>query len=129
MRHICKIQTALGVLAAMALDARTAVVTTAGIYVTDGADPEPQEIEAFDGPTQVHTSAVSSDGSVLVTPTGSSLGTLDPARIARLDSSFRHVDGERPTKEVPLHSAFYETRGAQTRAVVHLHSTHSVASA
>ena len=38
----------------------------------------------------------------------------------------RHIGGDQPTKEIPLHSAFYETR-AQTGAVVHLHSTHSVA--
>jgi len=34
--------------------------------------------------------------------------------------------GDKPTKEMPLHSAFYQTR-AGTGAVVHLHSTHSVA--
>ncbi|QKV19099.1 3-oxo-tetronate 4-phosphate decarboxylase [Oricola thermophila] len=72
-------------------------------------------------------SARLSDGSILVTPTGSSLGRLDPARIAKLDSSFRHVGGDRPTKEVPLHAAFYETGTSETGAVVHLHSTHSVA--
>ena len=32
-----------------------------------------------------------------------------------------------PTKELPLHKAFYETRGMKSGAVVHLHSTHSVA--
>ncbi|WP_457939777.1 3-oxo-tetronate 4-phosphate decarboxylase [Mesorhizobium sp. 10J20-29] len=67
-----------------------------------------------------------SDGSVLMTPTGSSLGRLDPARLSKLDAGFRHLDGDRPTKEIPLHSAFYESRG-NTGAVVHLHSTHSVA--
>ena len=36
------------------------------------------------------------------------------------------VSGDAPTKEVPLHSALYQTRNA-ARAVVHLHSTHSVA--
>ena len=34
--------------------------------------------------------------------------------------------GDAPTKEMPLHSAFYDTR-QQTGAVVHLHATHSVA--
>jgi 3-dehydro-4-phosphotetronate decarboxylase len=67
-----------------------------------------------------------SDGSVLMTPTGSSLGRLDPARLSKLDAGLRHIGGDRPTKEIPLHSAFYETRG-NTGAVVHLHSTHSVA--
>ncbi|WP_424928000.1 aldolase [Amaricoccus tamworthensis] len=71
-------------------------------------------------------SARLSDGSVLVTPTGQAMGFLDPARLSLLDQDFRHVSGDAPTKETPLHSAFYETREG-TGAVVHLHSTHSVA--
>ena len=43
-----------------------------------------------------------------------------------LDASGRPVSGDAPTKEVPLHTALYQTRSA-ARAVVHLHSTHSVA--
>ena len=66
------------------------------------------------------------DGGYLVTPTNASLGFLDPARLSRLDSEGRLVSGDAPTKEVPLHSALYQTRQA-ARAVVHLHSTHSVA--
>ena len=66
------------------------------------------------------------DGGWLVTPTNASLGFLDPARISRLDPQGRLLAGDAPTKEVPLHSALYQTRGA-ARAVVHLHSTHSVA--
>lgn len=67
-----------------------------------------------------------SDGTFLVTPTGSSMGFLDPAQISHLDAAMRHIGGDAPTKEVPLHAAFYDTR-AGTGAVVHLHSTHSVA--
>jgi ribulose-5-phosphate 4-epimerase/fuculose-1-phosphate aldolase len=67
------------------------------------------------------------DGRLLVTPTGSSFGALDPARLSLFDGEGRFVDGDKPTKEMPLHSAFYETRGARTGAVVHLHSSHSVA--
>lgn len=67
------------------------------------------------------------DGRLLVTPTGSSFGALDPARLSLFDAGGRFVDGDKPTKEMPLHSAFYETRGARTGAVVHLHSSHSVA--
>src|SRR5579864_2132003 len=63
------------------------------------------------------------DGGWLVTPTNASLGFLDPARLARLDGSGRLLSGDAPTKEVPLHTALYETR-AGSRAVVHLHSTH-----
>jgi ribulose-5-phosphate 4-epimerase/fuculose-1-phosphate aldolase len=66
------------------------------------------------------------DGGYLVTPTNASLGFLDPARLSRLSADGKFVSGDAPTKEVPLHSALYQTRGA-ARAVVHLHSTHSVA--
>ncbi len=66
------------------------------------------------------------DGGWLVSPTNASLGSLDPARLSRLDSNGRLMSGDAPTKEVPLHTALYETRSA-ARAVVHLHSTHSVA--
>jgi ribulose-5-phosphate 4-epimerase/fuculose-1-phosphate aldolase len=66
------------------------------------------------------------DGGWLVTPTDASLGFLDPARITELDATGRLVSGDAPTKEMPLHSALYESRGG-ARAVVHLHSTHAVA--
>lgn len=66
------------------------------------------------------------DGGLLVTPTGSSFGTLDPARLTRFDPEGRLVSGDPPTKEMPLHTAFYDTR-AKAGAVVHLHGTHSVA--
>lgn len=66
------------------------------------------------------------DGGWLVTPTNASLGFLDPARLARLDGDGKLISGDAPTKEVPLHSALYQTRDA-ARAVVHLHSTHAVA--
>jgi ribulose-5-phosphate 4-epimerase/fuculose-1-phosphate aldolase len=66
------------------------------------------------------------DGGYLVSPTNASLGSLDPARLSRLEAGGKLVSGDAPTKEVPLHAALYQTRGA-ARAVVHLHSTHSVA--
>ncbi|MFG1349912.1 aldolase [Xanthobacter autotrophicus] len=66
------------------------------------------------------------DGGWLVTPTNASLGFLDPARISRLDATGRIVSGDAPTKEIPLHQALYDTRSG-ARAIVHLHSTHSVA--
>lgn len=71
-------------------------------------------------------SARLSDGTLLMTPTGSSLGFLDPARISHLDARMTLLSGDPPTKEIPLHAAFYETRTG-TGAVVHLHSTYSVA--
>ncbi|MCU0819661.1 MAG: aldolase [Beijerinckiaceae bacterium] len=66
------------------------------------------------------------DGGWLVTPTNASLGFLDPARLSRLDATGRLLEGDAPTKEIPLHAALYETRSS-ARAIVHLHSTHSVA--
>lgn len=66
------------------------------------------------------------DGSILVTPTGCSLGFLDPGDISHLDASGQLVDGDPPTKELPLHRAFYESRKG-TGAVVHLHSTYATA--
>ena len=71
-------------------------------------------------------SARTEDGGLLVSPTGSSFGRLDPAELSRFDSAGRHIAGLKPTKEMPLHSAFYETRKS-AGAVVHLHSCHSVA--
>ncbi len=62
----------------------------------------------------------------LLTPTGSSLGTLDAARLSRLDARGEHVDGDAPTKEAMLHLAVYRAR-SKDQAIVHLHSTHSVA--
>lgn len=71
-------------------------------------------------------SARTADGGLLVSPTGTSFGRLDPARLSRFDASGRLTGGDKPTKEMPLHSAFYETRST-AGAVVHLHSTHAVA--
>jgi ribulose-5-phosphate 4-epimerase/fuculose-1-phosphate aldolase len=71
-------------------------------------------------------SARTSGGGLLVTPTGSSFGRLDPGRLSLFDAAGNHVGGDKPTKEMPLHSAFYDTRSS-AGAVVHLHSAHSVA--
>lgn len=71
-------------------------------------------------------SARTADGGLLVSPTGTSLGRLDPARLSRFDASGTFICGDRPTKEMPLHAAFYDTRST-AGAVVHLHSVHSVA--
>lgn len=71
-------------------------------------------------------SARMADGGLLVSPTGTSFGRLDPGRLSLFDAQGRHIDGDPPTKEMPLHSAFYDTRSA-AGAVVHLHSCHAVA--
>ena len=64
---------------------------------------------------------------ILVTPTGSSFGRLDPNQIVKVTKDGEFIGTSSPTKELPLHQAFYETRGMKSGAVVHLHSTHSVA--
>ena len=71
-------------------------------------------------------SARTEDGGLLVSPTGTSFGRLDPGKLSRFDAAGQLVGGDPPTKEMPLHSAFYETRST-AGAVVHLHSCHSVA--
>ncbi|MEP7456214.1 3-oxo-tetronate 4-phosphate decarboxylase [Phyllobacterium sp. SB3] len=70
--------------------------------------------------------SVAVEDGLLITPTNSCLGFLDPARISKLDSNGNHVSGDKPSKEVFLHRAFYETREA-TGAVVHLHSSYATA--
>lgn len=77
--------------------------------------------------TSGNLSARLSDGGWLVSPTNASLGNLTPTRLGRLDPQGRHVEGDLPTKEWPLHAAFYATRGDRAGAVVHLHSPFAVA--
>ena len=62
----------------------------------------------------------------LMTPTGSSMGDLDPERISRLDRDGNWLSGDQPTKESFLHMSMYGKR-SKANAIVHLHSTHSVA--
>ena len=62
----------------------------------------------------------------LMTPTNSSLGGLDPARLSKLDTGFVHISGDKPSKEVFMHRAFYQAR-PDAAAVVHLHSTMATA--
>jgi ribulose-5-phosphate 4-epimerase/fuculose-1-phosphate aldolase len=66
------------------------------------------------------------DDGWLMTPTNVALDRLDPGRLSRLDAEGRLLSGDAPTKESILHIAMYRERAA-ARAVVHLHSTYSVA--
>lgn len=63
---------------------------------------------------------------ILMTPTNSCLGFLDPARISKIDRDGRLLSGDKPSKEIFLHRAFYRTRPS-AGAVVHLHSTYATA--
>jgi ribulose-5-phosphate 4-epimerase/fuculose-1-phosphate aldolase len=65
------------------------------------------------------------DDGWLMTPTNVSLGQLDPAGLSKLDADGNPVSGGKPTKEAFLHLSMYAQRPAG--AIVHLHSTHSVA--
>jgi 3-dehydro-4-phosphotetronate decarboxylase len=66
-----------------------------------------------------------SDG-ILVSPTNSCLGRLDPERIAKVSFSGEHIAGDLPSKESFLHALMYGKRESAA-AVVHLHCTHAVA--
>ncbi|HEX9308335.1 MAG TPA: 3-oxo-tetronate 4-phosphate decarboxylase [Anaeromyxobacter sp.] len=66
------------------------------------------------------------DDGFVVTPTSSSLGRLEPARLSKLDYDGRHLSGDPPSKEAFLHRAVYLARPG-AGGVVHLHSTHAAA--
>ncbi|MCM2370576.1 3-oxo-tetronate 4-phosphate decarboxylase [Aporhodopirellula aestuarii] len=63
---------------------------------------------------------------MLITPTNSCLGRLDPDRITKIDNVGNVVGGDKPSKEAFLHHSMYQSRPNE-QAIVHLHSTHSVA--
>ena len=70
------------------------------------------------------------DDGFLLTPTDACLGFLDPARIARIDTDGRQIDGDRASKTLGLHTAIYAAALAfdsATRCIIHTHSTHAVA--
>jgi 3-dehydro-4-phosphotetronate decarboxylase len=66
------------------------------------------------------------DDGYLITPTDACLGTLDPARLARLDVQGVQTAGDRASKTLTLHRRIYEA-APQARCVLHTHSTHLVA--
>jgi 3-dehydro-4-phosphotetronate decarboxylase len=63
---------------------------------------------------------------ILITPTNTALGRLDPDRIAKVTWNGDPISGDKPSKETFLHLAMYQER-AKESAIVHLHSTYSVA--
>lgn len=63
---------------------------------------------------------------VLITPTGTSLGGLEPGELAMIGLDGAHRFGPTASKEAFLHVAMYRAR-PEARAVVHLHSRHAVA--
>jgi 3-dehydro-4-phosphotetronate decarboxylase len=66
------------------------------------------------------------DNGWLMTPTNSCLGRLDPAKLSKVDAKGDLLSGDKQTKESFLHLSMYAERPS-AGAIVHLHSTHSVA--
>lgn len=66
------------------------------------------------------------DDGVLITPTNSCLGRIDPAGISKVSWDGRLVSGDKPSKEAFLHLSVYRERPA-AQGIVHLHSTNCVA--
>ena len=62
----------------------------------------------------------------LITPTDACLGTLDPARLARLDAQGVQQAGDPASKTLALHRRIYAA-APEARCVLHTHSTHLVA--
>ncbi len=71
-------------------------------------------------------SCITPDGNLIATPTGSSLGALDPLNLSKTDLEGNLIMGPKPTKEVKFHIALIKAR-PDVKAVVHLHSTYSTA--
>ena len=70
------------------------------------------------------------DDGFLITPTDACLGFLDPAQLARVDSTGQQTGGAPASKTLALHRAIYGAAGAfdaRTRCIIHTHSTHCVA--
>jgi ribulose-5-phosphate 4-epimerase/fuculose-1-phosphate aldolase len=63
---------------------------------------------------------------LLITPTNSCLGRLDPGKISKVDSAGELLAGDPPSKEAFLHLAMYQERPS-AQSIVHLHCTHCVA--
>jgi ribulose-5-phosphate 4-epimerase/fuculose-1-phosphate aldolase len=64
---------------------------------------------------------------IWITPTGVSLRSLRPENLARIGADGVTRNGNKPSKEFPFHLSAYRAAGDRARAIVHLHSTYSVA--
>lgn len=70
--------------------------------------------------------SVQTDDGILVSPTNSCMGRLDPGRLSRVAPDGTHLDGDPPSKEASLHLSMYEAQ-PEMRSIVHLHSPYAVA--
>jgi len=70
--------------------------------------------------------SVKVDDGYLATPTGSRLAFLEVEALARLNAKGQHIGGPKPSKEIIVHLAFYNSH-PDCNAVVHLHAPQSMA--
>ena len=69
------------------------------------------------------------DDGFLITPTDACLGELQPEQLAKVDLKGQQISGQTASKTLALHRRIYEAAcatDAQTRCVIHTHSTHLV---
>lgn len=71
-------------------------------------------------------SQVLPDGTVVATPTGSCLGTLQAEELSIVDMDGNLLSGKKVTKEVKFHLAIYKNN-PEVQAVVHLHCCYCTA--
>jgi 3-dehydro-4-phosphotetronate decarboxylase len=64
---------------------------------------------------------------IWITPTGRSFRNLVPADMACIDPAGQSLNANKPSKEYPFHLGCYREAGERAAALVHLHSTYSVA--
>jgi ribulose-5-phosphate 4-epimerase/fuculose-1-phosphate aldolase len=70
------------------------------------------------------------DDGFLITPTDACLGFLDPARLAKLDTSGLQLSGNKASKTIALHRSIYAVAvpfQPAVRCIIHTHSMHCVA--
>ncbi len=70
--------------------------------------------------------SIKSEKCYVTTPTGSSFKNLTETDVSVLDEFGNLISGKKPTKEVPLHLAWYKANPDHS-AVIHLHSTFATA--
>jgi 3-dehydro-4-phosphotetronate decarboxylase len=64
---------------------------------------------------------------VWITPTGRSFRNLAPGDLACVSRTGERRNVNQPSKEYPFHLGCYRAAGSRAAAIVHLHSTYSVA--
>ncbi|MET4638901.1 class II aldolase/adducin family protein [Mycetocola sp. 2940] len=70
--------------------------------------------------------SIRTGNTIIMTPTNVSLGSLSVNALSIVSLDGTHLDGPRPSKEVPLHLAMYR-RDPAAQSVVHVHSENATA--